>query len=101
AQDLEAHRSGVLALEQIDVLDSIIRPLGNAVLVSLRVRFTGTYYGEKFSEKLAFTRVWSRTAEAWAVTLAPCSSTTLQTKAEYRPAKLRSVRPRAFENAYP
>lgn len=77
AQDLEAHRSGVLALEQIDVLDSIIRPLGNAVLVSLRVRFTGTYYGEKFSEKLAFTRVWSRTADDWAVTLAHCSRITM------------------------
>jgi ketosteroid isomerase-like protein len=77
ADDLQVHRSGVLELGQIEILDRVIKPLGNAALVSLRARVAGAYYGEKFSEKLAYTRVWSRKGDAWVVIAAHCSRITM------------------------
>ncbi|MGO4448296.1 nuclear transport factor 2 family protein [Phyllobacterium sp. TAF24] len=77
ADDLQVYRSGVLELVQIEILDRIIKPLDNAALVSLRARVAGAYYGEKFSEKLAYTRVWSRTSGAWTIIAAHCSRITM------------------------
>lgn len=77
AEDLQIHRSGVLELAQIEILDRVIRPLDNAALVSLRARVTGAYYGEKFSEKLVYTRVWSRKSDVWTVISAHCSRITM------------------------
>ncbi|MBA8879500.1 nuclear transport factor 2 family protein [Phyllobacterium myrsinacearum] len=77
AADLEIYRNGVLEFMNIEVLDRVIKPLDNVALVSLRARVTGTYYGEKFSEKLAYTRVWSRKSNAWTVISVHCSRITM------------------------
>jgi hypothetical protein len=68
SHELEAYRTGVLKLDQIDVYDRIIKPMSNAASVSLRARIGGTYYGEPFSAKVAYTRVWVCRQAVWTVT---------------------------------
>jgi ketosteroid isomerase-like protein len=67
-QELEAHRTGILKLDQLDIYDSVIKLLDNAASVSLRARVSGTYYGETFSAKIAYTRVWVCRQDVWTVT---------------------------------
>jgi len=67
-QELGAHRTGILKLDQLDVYDRVIKPLDNAASVSLRARVSGTYYGETFSAKIAYTRVWVCRHGVWTVT---------------------------------
>lgn len=67
-QELEAHRTGILKLDQLDVYDRVIKLLVNAASVSLRARISGTYYGETFSAKVAYTRVWVCRHGVWRVT---------------------------------
>lgn len=66
-QELEAHRTGILKLDQLDVYDRVIKLLENAASVSLRARIGGTYYGETFSAKVAYTRVWVRRHSTWTI----------------------------------
>ncbi|MBZ9605488.1 nuclear transport factor 2 family protein [Phyllobacterium chamaecytisi] len=67
SQELEAYRTEVLKLDQLDVYDSIIKPIANAASVSLRARIGGMYYGETFSAKVAYTRVWACRQGVWTV----------------------------------
>jgi len=67
SQELEAHRTGILKLDQFDVYDRVIKPMANAASVSLRARIGGTYYGETFSAKVAYTRVWVCRQGVWTV----------------------------------
>ncbi|HMF66010.1 MAG TPA: nuclear transport factor 2 family protein [Phyllobacterium sp.] len=67
SQELEAYRTGILKLDQLDVYDRIIKPMTNAASVSLRARIGGTYYGETFSAKVAYTRVWVCRQGVWTV----------------------------------
>lgn len=66
-EELEAHRTGILKLEQLDVYDRVINLLDNAASVSLRARVSGTYYGEMFAAKIAYTRVWVCRQDVWRV----------------------------------
>jgi ketosteroid isomerase-like protein len=77
AQDLEAHRSGILKLEEIDIYDRVIKVIGDAATVSLSARIAGTYYGESFSGRFAFSRVWHRDKGRWTVTLAHFTKITM------------------------
>lgn len=76
-QDMEAYRSRILNLEKIEIFDRVIRPMGNAAAVSLTARIAGTYYGERFSEKFAYSRVWLLKDGRWTVTLAHCNRITM------------------------
>jgi ketosteroid isomerase-like protein len=76
-QDLEVHRSGILQLQQIEIYDRVIKLIGNAATVSLSTRISGTYYGEGFSEKFAFSRVWFEDNGRPIVTLAHCTRITM------------------------
>lgn len=66
-QELEAYRTGILKLNQLDVYDRVIQLLDNAASVSLLARVSGTYYGETFSAKIAYSRVWVCRQDVWTV----------------------------------
>ncbi|MEP7453138.1 nuclear transport factor 2 family protein [Phyllobacterium sp. SB3] len=68
-QNLDFHRSNILKLDRIDRLDRSIRIMENAATVSWFGKLTGTYYGEGFSEKLAYSRVWSLRDGRWSLIL--------------------------------
>ncbi|MDQ0997884.1 hypothetical protein QFZ34_003066 [Phyllobacterium ifriqiyense] len=68
-ENLDFHRANILKLDQIDMLDCSVRLMENAATVSWFGKIAGTYYGESFSEKLAYSRVWSRTDGRWTLIL--------------------------------
>lgn len=67
SQEIEAYRTGILKLDQVDVYDRVIKPIAHAALVSLHAKIGGTYYGETFSAKVAYTRVWVCRQGVWTV----------------------------------
>jgi hypothetical protein len=66
---LDFYRSGILDLAQIEQSERTITLMDNAAAVSWFGRLSGTYYGESFSEKLAYSRVWSRHNGKWSLIL--------------------------------
>ncbi|MEK1890677.1 MAG: nuclear transport factor 2 family protein [Phyllobacterium sp.] len=76
-QELEAHRTGILKVHQMDVYDRIVRLLDKAAVVSLRARVGGTYYDEEFSTKAAFTRVWVCRHGIWSIISVHCCLVTM------------------------
>ncbi len=68
-ENLDFHRGNILKLDQIDVVDRSVKLLENAAAVTWFGKLTGTYYGEGFSEKLAYSRVWSLRDGRWTLIL--------------------------------
>ena len=68
AADLDAHRSGAIAISQLELSDQHLKILGEAVVVTVAAAIAGTFVGEPFSETLRFTRVWqAKTPGHWQV----------------------------------
>jgi ketosteroid isomerase-like protein len=72
AMDLEAHSSGLLKFEKIDLLEQQIRVLGE-VAVS-RLALAGTYGGAPFAGDYRYTRVWHRTQQGWQIAAGQCGA---------------------------
>jgi ketosteroid isomerase-like protein len=56
--DLAAHRSGAIAISQLDRSDQRINMLGKVAVVTVAATIAGTFAGAPFAETLRFTRVW-------------------------------------------
>ena len=56
--DLDAHRSGIFAINQLKLSDQQVRFLGDVAVVTVAARITGTFADLDFAETLRFTRVW-------------------------------------------
>jgi len=75
ADDLAAHRSGLLAIDTINVRDvPVIRLLGNTAIACLTVDVEGRYADQGFGGTFAYSRVWHRTDGRWRIEAAHCSS---------------------------
>jgi ketosteroid isomerase-like protein len=72
AMDLEAHSSGLLKIEKIDLLEQRIRALGEVVVAVSRLALAGTYSGAPFAGDYRYTRVWHRTSQGWQVAAGQC-----------------------------
>lgn len=68
-ENLDFHRACILKLDRFDLLERSVRLMDNAAAVSWSGKLSGTYYGESFSEKLAYSRVWSLHDGRWTVIL--------------------------------
>lgn len=74
-EDLEAHRSGLLRLCEVRVLETQTRDLGGeSAVVSVRVRLLGSYGEAGFEGDFRYTRVWHRGPAGWRVVAAHCSA---------------------------
>jgi ketosteroid isomerase-like protein len=58
--DLEAHRSGVLKLEQIKLSDQLLKIHNDLAIVSVRADISGRFAGEQSHSDFRFTRVWCK-----------------------------------------
>ena len=74
ADDLAAHQSGLLKIERIDISDQRMRPSGTCAIVTLVADVAGTYDGQSFSGRFAYTRVWEAADGHWKVAAAHCSA---------------------------
>ena len=72
--DLNAHRSGLLKIDKIELGDRHIKLLGNVAVVAVQARIHGHYKGESSASEFRFTRVWSKNAsDKWQVAVAHSS----------------------------
>jgi ketosteroid isomerase-like protein len=68
AEDLAAHRSGLVRMSSHDVEEMRIRWIGDDVaVVALRTRLAGEFAGQPFAGTWRYTRVWARTANRWRI----------------------------------
>lgn len=76
AEDLAAHRSGLLRIERIEPLaPALVRVLGDAAIVAVTVAIAGRYAEQGFGGRFAYTRLWHRGADGqWRVAAAHCSA---------------------------
>ncbi|MBZ9649790.1 nuclear transport factor 2 family protein [Sphingobium sp. 3R8] len=75
ADDLAAHRSGLLAITRIDVRGvPEIRLLGDTAIVCTTAHMVGRYADQDFGGTFAYTRIWHRTEARWRIEAAHCSA---------------------------
>ncbi|MET0856988.1 MAG: nuclear transport factor 2 family protein [Telluria sp.] len=68
ADDLEAHRSGLLKLDHLQPSEMKISATLQLAVVSVRMKMTGTYDEGPFAADLRYTRIWRLSPSAgWEV----------------------------------
>ena len=66
--DLEAHKSGALKIDEIKLSDQVVKVSGNVAVVSVQAYIAGKFGGEASESSIRFTRVWSKvSSERWQV----------------------------------
>lgn len=74
ADDLAAHRSGLLAIDSLaERAPPVVRAFADVAAVCATVAVAGAYDGQPFSGTFAYSRLWRRTDGRWQVELAHCS----------------------------
>lgn len=58
ADDIDAHQSGELMINTLDLSEGFIKPFGGVVTVSVRTKITGFFRAEPVSGDFRFTRIW-------------------------------------------
>jgi ketosteroid isomerase-like protein len=74
AMDLTAYRSGLLKVEQLELSETEIRPLGEMAIVVTRSSLAGTYDGQAFAGDFRYTRIWQNTGTGWQIIAGHCSA---------------------------
>ncbi|MGD1859879.1 MAG: nuclear transport factor 2 family protein [Leptolyngbyaceae cyanobacterium] len=59
--DLDAHRQGLIAIDNLDLTDQQVRIVGDEVaVVSVQAHIVGKFAGEPTDIRLRFTRIWHK-----------------------------------------
>lgn len=67
SDDLGAHRSGDIRIEQLDPSEEQVLEFGDIVVVSVRMDMRGTFKGAPFAGPARYMRVWRLTDDGWKV----------------------------------
>ena len=67
AADLEAHRTGVFAITELEEEELEIRALGATAVTFVVLRIRGTIAGDEVSGRMRYTRTWVRDGGGWRV----------------------------------
>ena len=66
--DLQAHKSGMLKINQITLSDQKIKVYGDVAVVTVLAHIIGSFAGAASEDNFRFTRVWAKsTSNAWQV----------------------------------
>lgn len=75
--DLAAHQSGIIKIEQIAPSEQQIKLINNVAIVTVKVHLIGSYAGIKSDLDFRFTRVWTlSSSDLWHVIVAHSSIVT-------------------------
>jgi ketosteroid isomerase-like protein len=64
-QDLDAHKSGLIKIEEINNSDELMQIHDETVIVSLKSEIKGLFNGERADGTFRFTRVWAKTSSGF------------------------------------
>jgi hypothetical protein len=67
ADDLDAHRTGMIRITRLEGSEDRIQRFGTVAIVSVRMEMSGTFRGEAFSGPFRYTRIWCARPEGWRV----------------------------------
>lgn len=67
ADDLGARKAGVVKMSRINRLDRKVKVWGDTASVAVTVDLTGSFRGQPFQGRYAYTRLWRRRQGAWKV----------------------------------
>ncbi len=73
AQDLAAHRDGILRITRLDLFESRLHAVGDLVIATTLARLEATYAGHPVSGIFAYTRMWHETTQGWRVAAGQCA----------------------------
>jgi len=59
ATDLDAHRSGVIRIDELEVSDQLIKIYGETAVVSVQLRIKGLFFGQPSEGVFRFMRIWA------------------------------------------
>jgi hypothetical protein len=65
--DLNAHRTGVVRITQLEPSDERVQDFGSIVVVSVRMEMRGSFQGAAFAGPFRYTRIWRTTDNGWRV----------------------------------
>ena len=65
--DLNAHRTGVIRITQLEPSDERVQDFGSIVVVSVRMEMRGSFQGAAFAGPFRYTRIWRTTDNGWRV----------------------------------
>ena len=69
--DLSAHKSGLLRIEEISLSKNRIQIIDNVAVVTVQAHLVGSYAGERSENDFRFTRIWAASKNgAWHVVAA-------------------------------
>lgn len=67
ADDLDAHRTGMIRITRLEASDERIQRFGDVAIVSVRMDMSGTLLGEAFSGPFRYTRIWYARPGGWRI----------------------------------
>jgi hypothetical protein len=67
ADDLDAHRTGMVRITRLVASDERIQRFGDIAVVSVRMDMAGTFRGEPFSGPFRYTRIWCARPGGWRI----------------------------------
>jgi ketosteroid isomerase-like protein len=65
--DLNAHRTGVIRITQLEPSDERLQDFGSIVVVSVRMEMRGLFKGAAFAGPFRYTRIWRAADNGWRV----------------------------------
>lgn len=71
--DLDARRSGVLVLDDVDELNRQVQVFGSVGVTRVILHLVGSVAGEPIDASLVYTRTWQHTDDGWVVVAAHAS----------------------------
>jgi ketosteroid isomerase-like protein len=78
ADDLDAHRRGVVRITRLEPSEERIQRFGNVAIVSVRMEMAGSFQGAPFAGPFRYTRVWCARPDGWRVVAGHVSAVSCQ-----------------------
>jgi Domain of unknown function (DUF4440) len=67
ADDLEAHRAGLVRIVRLEPSEERVQRFGSVAVISVRMEMRGTFKGAEFAGPFRYTRIWCERPDGWRI----------------------------------
>ncbi|HJU69674.1 MAG TPA: nuclear transport factor 2 family protein [Gemmatimonadaceae bacterium] len=67
ADDLDAHRAGMIRITRLEASEERVQRFGDIAVVIVRMDMSGSFRGEAFSGPFRYTRIWCARPDGWRI----------------------------------